>query len=252
MVERKALLISRKNAFLCECAKQFLENDSFLFTVTTPEIDSVEEVRHGYRLFILICGDYIVNSIDLLVYLNDICTEHKSSLSLIVVGMKEEIDIVNQYIHSQLMVPLLRPIEPTAFGKFLDEWFAQRIDYVSRRNILIVDDDEMSASVTAGILKAKYNVETVCSGAEMFIFLAKHPCDLVLLDYKMPIADGPTVLKMLRMSQLRDTPVILLTGNANVNDMISVMECGISGYILKDNVSEVMQRVDDFFKKNRR
>ena len=58
--------------------------------------------------------------------------------------------------------------------------------------------------------------------------------DLILLDYEMPVVDGPQVLQMLRQEPATEKiPVIFLTGIGTKEAVSRVMALKPDGYILK-------------------
>ena len=58
--------------------------------------------------------------------------------------------------------------------------------------------------------------------------------DLILLDYEMPVVDGPQVLQMLRQEEATSKiPVVFLTGNGTKEAVARVMQLKPDGYILK-------------------
>ena len=70
----------------------------------------------------------------------------------------------------------------------------------------------------------------------MFLLKVKEgeQVDLILLDYEMPVVDGPQVLQMLRQeSATADIPVVFLTGNGTREAVSRVMALKPEGYILK-------------------
>ncbi|MBQ7679228.1 MAG: response regulator, partial [Butyrivibrio sp.] len=67
-----------------------------------------------------------------------------------------------------------------------------------RKNILIVDDDPTYAKMVREWLKDSYHVSVVVNAMQAIAFMSKHPIDLVLLDYEMPVVSGPQVLEMMR------------------------------------------------------
>ena len=104
----------------------------------------------------------------------------------------------------------------------------------NKKRLLLVDDDKMVLSILRGYLLTDYNVRCVESGKEALEILEYARPDCILLDYKMPVMDGPEVLKRIRqMGKLDDVPVIFLTG---ASDRESVAEClsyHPADYILK-------------------
>ena len=107
-----------------------------------------------------------------------------------------------------------------------------------KSRILIVDDDPSFAKMTREWLKDKYRVDIVTNGMQAISFLLKIPEDdkvnMVLLDYEMPVVNGPQVFQMLKQEpQTADIPVIFLTGNGNKEAVSKVLELKPDGYVLK-------------------
>ena len=70
-------------------------------------------------------------------------------------------------------------------------------------------------------------------------YLLKTPVDLILLDYDMPVVDGPQVLQMLRQENAtKDIPVVFLTGVGTKEEVERVMALHPSGYILKSTTRD--------------
>ena len=57
--------------------------------------------------------------------------------------------------------------------------------------------------------------------------------DIILLDKRMPILDGISVLKHLRKLDL-DIPIVMLTTSSNEEDLLGALKAGARGYLLKD------------------
>lgn len=107
-----------------------------------------------------------------------------------------------------------------------------------QKRILIVDDDPAYAKMVREWIKYKYRVDIVTAGMQAISFLLKvkenDGIDLILLDYEMPVVDGPQVLQMLRQEPATaNIPVIFLTGNGSKEAVSRVMELKPNGYILK-------------------
>jgi two-component system nitrate/nitrite response regulator NarL len=57
--------------------------------------------------------------------------------------------------------------------------------------------------------------------------------DIVLLDKRMPIIDGISVLKQLKALGL-GMPIVMLTTSSNEHDLLDALKAGANGYLLKD------------------
>ncbi|MDO4203112.1 MAG: response regulator [Selenomonadaceae bacterium] len=118
-----------------------------------------------------------------------------------------------------------------------------------RRKILAVDDSGAMLRNIKTWLGSEYDVNIANSS----LVAIKHICldqpDLVLLDYEMPICDGPQLLRMLRADPTyADLPIIFLTGKNDRDSITQVMSLHPAGYILKSNgVEAVKTTVHKFF-----
>ena len=88
-------------------------------------------------------------------------------------------------------------------------------------------------------IKDFYNVGVVTAGMQAITYLMKNKVDLILLDYEMPIVDGPQVFQMLKSEpELENIPVVFLTGVGTREGVARVMELKPNGYILKSTTRE--------------
>ncbi len=102
-----------------------------------------------------------------------------------------------------------------------------------KRHILVVDDDVRILRFLKAYLR-EYDVATAVNGSQAMKFLETKKTDLILLDYKMPVENGPEVLKKLRANErTKDIPVVFLTGVADSDKIQEVLLMKPQGYLLK-------------------
>ena len=121
----------------------------------------------------------------------------------------------------------------------------------AERRILIVDDDPTYAKTVSGWINDQYTVNIVTAGMHAIKFLVKNKVDLILLDYEMPVVDGPQVLEMIRSEPgLADIPVVFLTGINSRESIQRVLSLKPSGYILKSVTKDDLRNtLRDLFAK---
>lgn len=104
-------------------------------------------------------------------------------------------------------------------------------------HILIVDDNETNLMVEEKLLRdTKVQTETAGSGRACLQKTLQNRYDVILMDHLMPGMDGIDCLHEIR-AQLgglnRDTPVVILTANAGVEDQRMYKRAGFDGYLSK-------------------
>ncbi len=104
----------------------------------------------------------------------------------------------------------------------------------TRGHVLVVDDDPRMLRLIKEELRDKYDVATAINGKLAMKFLENKHTDLILLDYEMPVENGPMVLRKLRdREETRNIPVIFLTGINDKDKIQTALAMKPQGYILK-------------------
>ncbi|MBN1141530.1 MAG: sigma-54-dependent Fis family transcriptional regulator [Deltaproteobacteria bacterium] len=104
---------------------------------------------------------------------------------------------------------------------------------MSRANILVVDDDaSIRSSIMEGLGRQGYTVTGVSSGEEAIKCLRREEYDLVLLDLRLPDADGIDILTQIK-ENWSDLVVIMVSGTGAVETAVEAMQRGAFHYIVK-------------------
>ncbi len=102
------------------------------------------------------------------------------------------------------------------------------------KSVLVVDDSPVMLRELNSMLSDDYNVSVATSGLQAMTSIGKHRPDLILLDYEMPVCDGKKTLEMIRSDEdLKDMPVIFLTGVNDKKHLENVLKLKPAGYLLK-------------------
>jgi len=102
------------------------------------------------------------------------------------------------------------------------------------KNILVVDDDSNVLKLLKSILGDSYNVATMLSGKMATKYLESKECDLILLDYEMPVENGPEVFRKIKeIESAKDIPIVFLTGVSDKQKIAEVLMLKPQGYLLK-------------------
>lgn len=119
-----------------------------------------------------------------------------------------------------------------------------------KKHILIVDDDSNVLKMIKNYLSGRYQVATAISGKVAMKFLETKKTDLVLLDYEMPVDNGPAVLMQIRGNEnTKNLPVVFLTGVTDKKKIQEVLALKPQGYLLKpidiDRLSSTIKGILD-------
>ncbi|MGI9498954.1 MAG: response regulator [Geminicoccaceae bacterium] len=102
-----------------------------------------------------------------------------------------------------------------------------------RVHVLVVDDDPGICRLLTRFLSSEgFEVETVPSGRSMWQKLEARPCDLLILDLRLPSGeDGLDLARSIR--QRSEIAIIMLTGRSDCVDKIVGLEVGADDYVTK-------------------
>ncbi len=123
--------------------------------------------------------------------------------------------------------------------------------------VLIIDDDDLFRQYAKFILEKQLKIEVVGvkTPKEAFEFLEQRIPDLLILDMEMPVMDGYTFLRKIRMDRrFEKLHVIPCTALASKDLFASLLRLGIDDYILKPPTDKILitkvSKVIDFLQKN--
>lgn len=114
------------------------------------------------------------------------------------------------------------------------------------KKILIVDDDEMDASMFSKRLEKRGFETRVLNRADKVMdLISEERFDLVLLDIVMPEIDGITLLKIIRSKfDSDDLPVIMVTAMSDSESIFLALDQGATDYITKPvNLDAAISRI---------
>lgn len=117
-------------------------------------------------------------------------------------------------------------------------------DLLRKARILVVDDSKMLRMGIARSLRqlGVEQIEEAVDGQHALERLEQEAFDLMLLDMEMPQMDGLAVLARMQASpELRNLPVIVISGGEAIEEVVSCIEMGAEDYLPKP-FSQVLLR----------
>ncbi len=165
---------------------------------------------------------------------------HLTGKNMVILGeRKDHEDLSAEFPTMDDFVWLDRPVDAETLGEEVEKAIATPAKKAEQKHVLIVDDDPSYASMVREWIKGIYRTDIVTAGMQAITFCTRNKVDLVLLDYEMPIVDGPQLLQMLRQDDsTKNIPVVFLTGVGTKEGVERVMELRPDGYVLKSTTRE--------------
>ena len=101
--------------------------------------------------------------------------------------------------------------------------------------ILLVEDNEINQDLAIDLLSSNgINVVVANNGQQALDILNKESFDGVLMDIQMPVMDGYTATRKIRLQeQFKDLPILAMTANAIAGDRDKALDVGMNDHIPK-------------------
>lgn len=203
------------------------------------------------RIFILYLQGEDNLMIDVLGYIRDLVEDR--GIRFFVIGTQEEIDTVIGKKADYVAQLYTRPVDLSELIKRLQKE-GEAVDKLKEfKSILIVDDDATALRSMKNLLATHYKILVANSGMNAITILAKNKVDLILLDFEMPIVNGPKVLEMIRSDpNTANIPVMFLTAKGDKRSIMEVLRFKPEKYLLKTMLpKDIIDSIDEFFKTRR-
>ena len=242
------ILICVHKSFMIHSIENHMERNNYDVYQVPPEITKINEVKDASDIILVYLDGLLEYLPKLEDYLKMICvTEEKS---LVLIGDHMELQNAEGYFPpGNVSANLERPLDINHMMNIIMKIEYQNREGNRQKRIMIVDDDVAFLKMLNEWLSEKYQVTMSTTGMQALTYLAKNPVDLILLDYEMPLLDGPSVLAMLRNEPTTaGVPVMFLTGKDDRNSVLQVMSLKPEGYLLKSMEKEkILSSIEDFF-----
>lgn len=247
----KILVISPTESFLAKGLVSKINAERLNAVLLTGQIKEIDPLREETELIIIFMSENMEDMTKTFVYLKDMASD--LDRKIIVIGDEAEYDIIKKTIPETLIMEWFkRPLNTEDLIKAVRKYMEENTGENRKKTILIVDDDITYMRTVYEWLKNDYHVGMAASGVQAISYLARNKADLILLDYEMPIANGPQVLEMLKGdTETGNIPVMFLTGHGDVESVLSVVGLKPADYLLKtiDKIT-LLNKLKDFFKSN--
>lgn len=250
-MDKRVLFIGDEKSFMVSSIVNELTANSFEVIRSNPNVTTIQRIEDKPSIYIIYIDDFKQVE-ELIVYLKDRLVEE--DISLTIIGNHDNLQDVSRFISDTKLAAIFeRPINVKDLSEKMEEIVNNEENRLSKKSILVVDDDGTMLRTLKTWLSDKYQVFMVNSGMAAITFLAKKEVDLILLDYEMPVTTGPQVLEMLRSeSATSSIPVMFLTNKSDKESVMTVLNLKPEKYLLKTMTKqELLENIDDFFKNKK-
>ncbi|MCR4674954.1 MAG: response regulator [Lachnospiraceae bacterium] len=253
-MDKRVLLLCSAETFMVNAMRKNLEEEHYAVDVMVANVNELSKMQNRPQIVLVYMDKDVDKMKDVLVYLKDL-VEDDSEINLVYfVGNPDDLEVSKKVFPDQLAAgSFLRPLNVKILVEKLNNVVESNEFEKEKKHILVVDDDGTMLRTLKLWLSDKYTVYMANSGVNAISLLAKNKVDLILLDYEMPVVNGPQVLEMLRSEpSTKDTPVMFLTARNDKESVLSVMDLKPEKYLLKTMPPDVlMKNIDDFFAEQR-
>ena len=116
--------------------------------------------------------------------------------------------------------------------------------------LIAVDEKELSKAIKTILEYNNYDIEVVYNGEEAIEMTKENIFDLIILDVMMQDINGIETTKDLRNMGV-ETPIILLTEKAEIDDKVEGLDAGANDYLTKPfNRKELLARIRALIRTN--
>lgn len=256
-----------------------------IFTVDIPvkKVKNMKTKSYGDKELIVLCDkneyiDFYIKTVKNFKNLNFILAQEAEELSVILEGKEnlentiiiidsnEDVEIdkekyrilnvgsksdnVKKYLLEERLVEVLgNETEKTIVGKLQEEIVVENIE----KNILVVEDDEISGEVLMLLLKdiGVNFVEWASSGEKAIELIKNKKYDLIFMDLQLPKVSGFEVVKSIRTEENinKKTNIIALTANSLEGTREKCLAQGFNEYLTKPiDKSKLVKTINEFLK----
>jgi len=122
-----------------------------------------------------------------------------------------------------------------------------------KMKVLVVDDFSTMRRIVKNLLKQLgfENIDEAEDGAQAYTKMKDGGYGFVVTDWNMPNMDGLDLLKKVRSDPaIKDTPMLMVTAEAEKEKVITAIQAGVNNYIVKPFTGEVLkEKMDKIFER---
>ncbi len=241
---KKILLVGELNQIMSSLNTHLASK--FQTQICMDNLDVVKAMLKVFRPDMVVSCLVGIGQMDSRIF--DLFSERYPHMPMMFVGTSEECAFYQNKYNNEKYEYVIRP---TTLGRLLSkceemllveednansdtEGEAKEESASGKKCILAVDDSGIFLRTIKNMLDERYDVVVANSGQLAIKQAKKRIPDLIILDYEMPEWDGrKTLIEIRNDDELKDIPVVFLTGVSDKPHITAVLALKPSGYLLK-------------------
>lgn len=263
--------MEKQICFICDDGSHFLvrtmlgelEEAGYDVIVYTSDVNIKTLANSDFEVFIIYFDGFDILDERLMHSFNRLLSEKSKNISIYLIGTDDDLKQAYKFIditfitHSfkrpvsmENVIRELRLTLPTYVNEYsLVSPNKDKPENNGKKNILIVDDDDVYLRSLEGWFSDEYNVYTAVSGTNALALLKMVSFDLILLDYEMPMLSGLDVFRILRSEpETASIPLVFLTAKDDKDICLEILEEKPDGYLLKTTAPILLKyNIRNFF-----
>ena len=211
----------------------------------------VVEARKRADDFFAVILDWQMPDMDGLTTLKAIRRQVDENIPIIIISAYDYVEIEEEFIRAGADAFITKPLFKSKLLHILKSFCSKnrtaaetkpcfKAHTLSGKRILLAEDNEMNRQIAVELLQMRgITVETAENGllaSEMFLQSPSGYYDAILMDIQMPVMDGYDSTAKIRSMAREDalnTPIIALTANAFVSDIVKAQSVGMNDHVSK-------------------
>ncbi len=253
MLDSKGVMImADRESFVVKALVRKVGDAGYEATYVSPDINELNRVwdKNELLVYYMDTNDRLTSDVERFV----IDKLLDSEIDFILIGDPGDTRPLTEHMPKNLILKTFkRPLDNEGFLNTVEKVFKDVAHENRKKSILIIDDDPTYMGLVRDWLKDTYKVSMAVSGMQGIKWLGSNKADLVLLDFEMPVTNGPKVMEMLRSDvDTKSIPIIFLTGKSDKASVMEVVALKADGYLLKTiEKDELLKQLFEFFEKRK-
>lgn len=102
-------------------------------------------------------------------------------------------------------------------------------------SIFIADDDQLVIDLISFRLRRRgHEIDSATDGEQALESILRNPPDLLILDYLMPVMNGPDIIAALKHEPATaHLPILILAAQWRERDVMEALDLGVTDYMTK-------------------